>query len=758
MNLKQHHLFSFFIIYFLFPLGAFSQGNVERFNLIPLPNKLERQAGIFEFPHTGLSYSCSDESLFQNELQYLQKKVLKQTLTKSKSKGTIQLLLDKSLSTEAYGMVVNKDGLVIKASTANGMFYGLQTLQQMLDLNPADRKQLPYLTIDDQPVYGWRGMELDVARHFFSKAYLLKLIDLLAYYKLNTLHLHLTDDQGWRLEIKRYPKLTEQGAWRHFNNQDSACMKQAVENPDFNLSKEHLRERNGEVEYGGFYTQEDMREIIAYAATRHVEIIPEIDMPGHMMVATRAYPELLDSTAAGWGKQFSVPICVGKEEAYTFVEGVLEEVIDLFPSRFIHIGADEVEKSSWERSPKCRELMAREGIKDMHALQSYFVNRVNNFIQSKGKTTIGWDEVLDGGADSSLRVMYWRGWVKDAPLKAVKGHHDLVMTPTNPLYFDYLPNKSTLESVYGLKVVGDDIPADLKHFVKGAQANLWTETIPSTDRLEFMMLPRLTALAERVWTTQADFDTYKQRILHHYSLWDAMQIKYRQPDLEGFADEQVIVDGHAELRVRNPLASTKVYYTTDGTVPDRKSRVLPSILKIKEATEVRFASISNGGAKSEQYLVRFKPAEWHKGLNVKGSDLKLGLKASFFDGTFKNTKEISGAVMDERVLKNVAISDTVKWPSFAAKIRGYIRVPEKARYNFYYTCDDGGILSIADQLVVDNDGQHAPIEKSGQIALDAGFHALAADFIEAGGGFTLKCYYSVDGGPVKPIPDDWLFY
>ncbi|WP_028296284.1 family 20 glycosylhydrolase [Olivibacter sitiensis] len=727
--------------------------------LIPYPQEVTQGRGSYVFPLKKVDYLVDDSVFFSNEIAYLRQLFPNRAVyhAVNRSKAELVLKRDQSIAEDAYQLKIGGDGVVLSASTPKGMFSALQTLRQLLPIG-GNQISLPFLAIKDYPSYEWRGMELDVARHFFSKEYLLKFIDLLALYKFNKLHLHLTDDQGWRLEIKKYPKLVEQGAWRRFNNQDSACIAKSKDNPNFAIEPEHIRMRDGQEEYGGYYSQEDMKEIIAYAMSRHVEIIPEIDMPGHMMVATQAYPELTDGVEAGWGKQFSVPICPCKEETFDFVEGVLQEVTDLFPSKYIHIGADEVEKSTWAQSDKCKLLMQKEGMTDLHDLQSYFVNRVNRFIQSRGKRTIAWDEVLDGGADSSITVMYWRGWVKDAPLKAVTANHEVIMTPTNPLYFDYLPNKSTLSSVYHLKVVADDIPLTLSGQIKGAQANVWTEMIPSRARLEFMILPRMTALAERVWTEKALYESYQRRLLLHYPMWDAMGIKYRLPDLSGFTDRQVLIDGSADLKVINPLESAQVYYTMDGSIPTQASQVMDGKIKIDRPLKVRFATISSKGAKSELYEVEYRAATWKKAVQNLGYRPKPGLKASLYGGSFASTKAMTGEVVRTMVLPNVHLDDTIKLPAFGARIRGYLRVPHKDIYSFYFTCDDGGVLEIAGELVVDNDGQHSAVEKSGQIALDKGYHAFSVDFIEAGGGFALKLAYSVNGGEVKQVPDSWFYH
>lgn len=661
---------------------------------------------------------------------------------------------DKKLTEEAYGLEIGKDNITITAASDKGALYALQTLQQLFLLNKTSG-QLPRVKIQDSPSFSWRGAELDVARHFFSKEYLFKFIDLLASYKFNKLHLHLSDDQGWRLEIKKYPKLTQKGAWRTFNNHDKEVLEKAKKNPDFDLPKEYLKQEEGKTLYGGFYTQQDMKEIIAYAQSRNIEIIPEIDMPGHMMVATENYPELLlDGKSSGWGKQFSVPINPCQESTYTFVENVLGEVAEIFPSSFLHIGADEVEKHTWKESVSCQRFMQEHQLKNLNELQSYFVGRVNQYLKKKGKTAIGWDEILEGPSDPSMVVMYWRGWEKNAPLTAVERNHKIIMTPNNPLYFDYLPNSSSVESVYHMKVVPSDIPQDKKGYFLGAQANIWTEIIPSPQRLEFMILPRITALAENVWTNQDMYSAYSKRLIQHYKLWDEKKYNYRLPDLLGFTDEQVIVDGKSVLHPINPLKDGLIRYTTDGSVPESNSPILKNQLVVTQASKVRFAAFSPSGAKSELYEVNFKPGKWHKAEDI--STTIPGLKVEFYKGVFKNTKAIAGEVVSKEILPNVAISDTFKMPSFGAKFSGWLKVPEKGIYNFYFTCDDGGVLKIAQQIVVDNDGQHSPIMKSGQIALDKGLHPLQVDFLEAGGGFTLKLQYSVNGSAPQAVPDDWF--
>lgn len=753
--------FPVFIGLFIFTqFVAQAQQTTAALNLVPMPQTMVVSNGGYPLPVTGISYYTAAKGSTKAE-SFAGKSLFggSNKKTTNPQRAGLQLLLRAGMDKEAYELTITGKGIVLTASTDAGLLYGLQTLQQMYLLTVTNNSNvLPAVTIKDHPAFAWRGVELDVARHFFSKQYLYKFIDLLSAYKFNKLHLHLTDDQGWRIEIKKYPKLTEQGAWRSFNNQDSACLQKALENPDFNLPAEHLRMQNGQQQYGGFYTQQDIRDIVRYAGSKNIEVIPEIDMPGHMLVATRAYPELLlDNNTAGWGELFSVPVCPCKESTYTFMQNVLTEIMALFPSKYIHIGADEVEKTSWLQSALCQEWMRKQNTKDLHELQSYFVMRMNKFIRSKGKVAIGWDEILDGPSDPSMAVMYWRGWEKNAPARAVQRGHKVIMTPTNPMYFDYLPNSSTLEAVYRFNVIPADMPADKKQLVLGGQANVWTEMIPSRERLEFMILPRLSALAERIWTNQALYESYQLRLISHYRIWDKKDLRYRMPDLDGFADEQVLVDGKSVLTVHNPLPGTRVHYTVDGSTPTASSPVLLQTLTLTDTGRLRFATISGAGAKSELYQVRIKNGQWIKSQDVAAINKVPGLAVSFYNGVFANTTKMAGEVVRTATITNVHLPDTIKMPAFGAKIRGLIQVPEKGIYSFYFTCDDGGVLKIANQVVIDNDGQHAPVMKSGQIALEAGYHPFHIDFIEAGGGFTLKLQYSVNGSPVEAVPDAWFY-
>ena len=743
---------------------ADAQSAGRAYSLIPYPTSLVPASGSFAI--TGATHlALPAAGKFAQEAQQLQHLLangLGRPLPTAKlaTANSIALVYDPAITApEGYRLTITPQRVTLAAKEPAGMFRAVQTVRQLL---PATIERpgkiatlrLPAVQIQDQPAYSWRGMHLDVSRHFFSVEYLKKYLDLLALYKFNKLHLHLTDDQGWRIEIKKYPELTTLGAWRTLNNQDSACIKKSKDNPDFALDPKHLRQRNGRTEYGGFYTQQQLKDIIAFAAARHIEIIPEIDMPGHMMAALRAYPALSCTGTATWGKEFSVPLCPCNEGTYEFAQNVLSEVAALFPSRYVHIGADEVEKTTWAQASACTELMQREGIKDVNGLQSYFVRRIERFLQSKGKKMIGWDEVLDGGVDASATVMYWRTWVPNAPLRAARNGNQVVMTPNNPLYFDYLPDKNSLAQVYQLQPTPPALTGTEAKAILGAQANLWTEQVPTENRADYMVLPRMTALAEVVWTNKPDFAAYQRRLKAHYPRLGQLGVHYRVPDLEGFVEESVFTTS-TTLAVQKPLDNLTLRYTTTGSAPTATSPVLAKPLPISQPTTIKLAAYTPEGLKGDTYTIRYQQQSYVEPARTPATT--AGLTATYFDGYFPKSAAMQQATAKgSAVVEAIAVPKQAETDKFGVQFRGYLDVPTTGIYTFYLTCDDGGILRIADRMVVDNGGLHSAIEKSGQVALAQGLQPFALDFVEGGGGYSLLLKYSLNGSPPQPVPTSWL--
>ena len=414
-------------------------------------------------------------------------------------RGDIVLELDSAaLPPEGYRLSVTHAGVRIGGGSYRGVVNGIATLRQLLPAKAGSGAKIPYAEIADRPAFGWRGVMLDVSRHFFDKEEIFTLLDQMARLKLNKFHWHLTDDQGWRIEIPCYPELTQEGAWRLFNRQDTLCMGRAAreQNDDFLLPVRRLRTDGADTLYGGYYTRKDIREVVAYAAVRGIDVIPEIDMPGHCLQAIDSYPWLACFGRGSWGQSFSSPLCVGKDRTLAFCESVWEELFELFPYEYVHMGGDEVDKSNWKRCPDCQTRMRAEGLPDEAALQAWFMHRMQRFCEARGRRMIGWDEILEGGAVPGATVMWWRPWEPQSVSAATRQGCEVVLCPQSWFYFSLEEDANSLARICRFDMLPDSLSDAQKRQIKGVQGNLWTEKIPTWSRAEYMFYPRLLVLAE----------------------------------------------------------------------------------------------------------------------------------------------------------------------------------------------------------------------------------------------------------------------
>ncbi len=792
----------FLILFLFFSCYALQAQHVERhaeYNLIPYPAGLKAAAGNFVISSRTVLVRPGN-AIFNNEVLFLQQLIQNylgagalqpsaetgqssgKTLQPSAGtvqpsgkavhpspgtvKGAIVLKYDPSLAApEAYTLVIEPANITMAAGDPAGMFYAIETLRQLLpagiETGRGGALTVPCVQITDQPAFSWRGMMLDVSRHFFSIAYLEKYADMMALYKLNKLHLHLTDDQGWRIEIKKYPRLTAESGWRTFNNQDSACMRQAAAtgNGDLEPDQSHVIQKNGQTLYGGFYTQEEMRGFIRYAASRHIEVIPEIDMPGHMMAAARIYPELTcDTLVSNNPNDFSNPICPCNENALEFAKDVFSEIADLFPSQYIHIGGDEVNKKNWAKSPVVQAFMKERGFTDMNQVQSYFNDYMLAFFRSKQKKLLGWDEIIEGGIDSSAAMMFWRAWAPGAPAQAAKNHNKIVMTPDGPLYFDAISDAQTLPAVYNYDPFDTGLyhlDGEAKKYILGVQANLWTEMIPSEKRADYMTMPRLTALAEIGWTHRYEYASYVQRLNAQYDRLDLLNIHYRLPDINDLAENYAII-GKTPFYAASPNPRFKVRYTLDGTLPDAHSPLMDKPVVLDHAVVMKLALFTPAGRGGDVYKLTFHEQQFSGSGQANVSGLKDGLRAAFYKGEFPRTAAIKGNPDSIFSVTGVTVPNTIKAPAFGLKFSGFIQAPETGIYTFYLTCNDGGVLYIGDQKIIDNDGLHSDKTKGGQAGLQKGLHPISVDFMEYGGGYALDLKYSYKGSEPKPVPASWF--
>ena len=494
--MNTHNIFKSVLISTLLLIGN-SCSERKEIDVIPMPRSVEYHSGNFTIsPETKFYTNLSAESR-QALTDYLEGTSLGSVPFAESATGNngIELnLCDSSIVTgnEAYRIEIDKKGVRLSANTETGIFYGLQTLLQLL--NNGDNKTLPALTINDSPRFPYRGLHLDVSRHFFDKEFVKKQLNAMAYFKMNRLHWHLTDGAGWRIEIKKYPRLTSFAAWRPFDKLN-----------DWWVGGRTFCEQDDPRAVGGYYTQDDIREVVAYAAERHITIIPEIEMPGHSEEVLATYPELSCS-----GKPYvNADFCIGTEKTFEFLENVLLEVIDLFPSEYIHIGGDEASKSSWKTCPRCQKRMADEHLNSVDELQSYMIHRIEKFLNDHGRKIIGWDEIIEGGLSPTATVMSWRG--EEGGIKAVKAGNQAIMTPGKYCYLDAFqdaPNTQpmaiggylTLEKVYSFEPVPDSLSTKEAELILGVQGNVWTEHIPTPEHYEYMIYPRILALAEIGWS------------------------------------------------------------------------------------------------------------------------------------------------------------------------------------------------------------------------------------------------------------------
>ncbi len=520
----------------LVALAAVAPVDTAPVAIIPAPSHLERRDGAFVVDaglHVVLADLGGEEA---HRLREMADSILRNSLGRplgsgGSAKDALILDLDRGaegLGTEGYRLEVSPDGIRITAAAGAGLFYGLQTLRQLFPPPGSEPGgwAIPALAIEDVPRFPWRGLHLDVGRHFFPPEFIKRYIDLMAQWKLNTFHWHLTEDQGWRLQIRKYPRLTSVGSRRRET-----------------VLGRNLNPYVGDsTPYGGFYTQDQVREIVDYAADRYVTIVPEIEMPGHSLAALAAYPRLACTpgpfeVGTTWGV-FEDIYCPS-EATFTFLENVLTEVMELFPSTFIHIGGDEAPKARWKRSPLAQRIIRREGLKDEHELQSWFIHRIDRFLTAHGRRLVGWDEILEGGLAPGATVMSWRGVA--GGIAAAREGHDVVMTPTSHLYFDYyqstpdsepLANGGVLplEKTYGFEPVPDSLTAEEAGHVLGAQGNVWTEYIPTPAQAEYMAWPRALALAEVVWSPKErrDWNDFRSRLPVSLRLLEAQGVNYRR--------------------------------------------------------------------------------------------------------------------------------------------------------------------------------------------------------------------------------------
>lgn len=754
----------FLLLLISFAMFSFSiEAQKTEFNIIPQPKSVKSINGTFEFNYKTKIVAVDEGSrqlagyfndylmqFYGFKLEYVDKPKKNPTnaivFERLSAQGEIP-------SNEAYGLHISKGGVRIAARGDAGMFYGLQTFLQLLPTKFEGKYSIPAADILDQPRFKYRGMHLDVARHFMPVSFVKKYIDLMAQYKFNQFHWHLTEDQGWRIEIKKYPRLTEIGSKRSESHEGRYS-------PTF---------KGDGIPVEGFYTQEEIKDVVAYAKARHINIIPEIELPGHASAALAAYPQFgckadyKYEVKKTWGifKEVFCPT----DETFQFLEDILAETIALFPdSPYIHIGADEVLKDHWKESEFVQELKKRENLKDEHEVQSYFVRRIEKFINSKNKIMIGWDEILEGGVAPNAVVMSWRG--EKGGIESAKAKHYVIMTPNTYLYLDYgqgdpkyeplnIGGFISLEKVYSYNPIPKELAADEAKYILGAQANIWTEYLKKPENVEYMAFPRMIALSEVNWSPldSKNYDDFLRRLSTHFPRLDKQNVNYRIPAPEGLRNLILSDTDKAKIELKPQILKSKIFYTLDGSEPTTQSKQYEKPLELNlkqgEIVELKTIVVNEKDRKSSIYVATIMRHELQKAVELKNKT--DGLTYKFFKVKPLNVRDFDSAAPTENgttksILLNQFSERTNKFTEpFGVQFDGYINAPADAIYEFEIDAKGGTILQIGDEKIIEIDEQSAKQVKTAIIPLAKGFHKISLQNFQTGTDVILGLRWGIKG-------------
>ena len=741
------------IILLLFSI--LSLGIQAQVNLVPAPQKVTVGTGEFNLAQgTTIAYSSAALKPAAEYLQVCLQRYAKVNATLVAGKqGDIRLTTKKGIAKDGYQLNVKANGIDINAANYSGTLSAIATLNQLLLQNDG-KAAIPTVAVTDAPRFNWRGFHLDVSRHFFTVDEVKEIIDLMALYKLNRFHWHLTDDQGWRIEIKKYPLLTEKGAWRIYNNQDTACMQLAArdDNPNLLIPKKNTRVENGDTLYGGYYTQDQIRDVVAYAKQRGIEIVPEIDMPGHFLSAIENYEGLSCFPTIGWGQYFTTPLCPGKQKVLDFCKDIWSEIFKLFPYEYVHVGGDEVRKDTWKECPDCQKRIKDNHLKNEEELQSWFIHQMEAFINKNGKKMMGWDEILEGGLSKTATVTWWRTWVPDAPSQVTAQGNDVIFCPGSPMYLSQAEEKTSMRSIYEYdKEMLKGMNAKQKQHVIGVQGNMWCEYIPTRERVLFQYFPRILALSELAWTKPElkDYDEFYSRLPKQFAMLHKLNVPFRTPSLDGvYHVNAFTTEGTMAVSCADPLATVR--YTTDGSFPNKNSQLYNGPVKVDETTHFILRTFAPNGQAGEMLKADFLKQGLLEPVKADASKLTQGLNASWYNYRGEKCREIHKAPFNGNYPANdVVIPEGVKG-NIGLIITGYLRVPEDGVYTFSLMSDDGSWLKIDGNMVVDNDRPQSPHEEVSQQALKAGLHKIEVRYFDSNGGMLRLWVFDTKGKKMQP--------
>ncbi len=773
----MHKAFStLFIASLIFISGCQHSADNEQpqMDIIPQPKDISFSEGKFEITsETKLVYKGLDKKVVQtiNSFSHRlnQSTGFELELTAEvpvKNYISFELVEDYYTHEEGYELLVNPNSVQVKAPTPKGLFYATQTLRQLLPPNfEAQTVQentnwsIPSLHINDYPQFPCRALNMDVARHYFPVEFIKKQLDLLALYKINVFQWHLTDDQGWRIEIKKYPKLTSVGARRAMTLLGHGA------NPPFKYDEEP---------YSGFYTQDEIKEVINYASERHITVVPEIELPGHSLAALAAYPQLGCTggpyeVATRWGV-FDDVFCAGKESTYQIIEDILTEVAQLFPGDYIHIGGDECTKTRWRNCSHCQSLMKSNGLLNETELENYFIRRVQAIVKKLSKKMAGWNEIMTDSTLTDATIVLWQD---DTNFKeAIRNNNQIIKASNNYLYFDHyqaspqnhplaIGGYTPLVDVYHYKPLSDNLSTTEQQSIIGVLANCWTEYIPTEDKFEFMLYPRLCAFSEVAWgdENQKDWPAFRCKVENHLQRLNYLGVNY-------YYEVPKPVPNKSNLNFTQPTTLSfkqisenySIRYTTDGSEPDATSKLYTQAIPVNSFGTIKAITINKlTGEQSKTEIFNLNRLEFQK--PVSQSDLQPGLNCAVYRGRFKTVKEIKNTNMDTKIIVHESfIPDSVYRESFGLILSGFFKAEQKGIYEFELNSDDGSALYIGNEIVVNNDGIHGSKEEKGAIALRKGFYPVTIYYFQTTG--YSNCNLNVrnpDKTNQKLKPDDFYY-
>lgn len=714
-----------------------SSSKHAKLDIIPSPNQVTMHDGTLSL-NSGMTVTW-DEGLEEVADLLIHKMSKYGVVLKKRREGTvgnIYLRLGmRSENPEAYKVNISFSDINIRGSSKLGVLRGVSTLLQLGKVKDSVLLY-PRCEIRDQPRFEYRGLHLDVSRHFFDATDVKQVLDYMFRYKLNKFHWHLTNDEGWRIQIEKYPLLTEIGAWRHFDSNDRMCqtLEKTMQDNNFRFPEKYLKINGSDTTYGGFYTQEDIREVLEYAQQRGIDVIPEINLPDHFTAALSAYPQFSCNTKGEGKDGHRSVLCIGNDDAINFVKDIYTEVCKLFPYQLIHIGGDDADNSNWSNCARCKARANDSNLGYEAGLKDWLANEINEHIDKLGKKTIFWDDVADKNIPANATIMWWRSWATQSVPKAGALGHNLIMSPCFTLYFNNWERSENLKNVYDFEPIPSFFDESKAKLVLGLQANLWTENITSLQMVQHQYIPRILALSEVGWTNpkNKDWESFNHRFINEIKFLHHAGINYHLPSIKGFYDINVFTDSTFATPYID-VPELEIRYTVDGKMPDANSTLYSEPILVNQNTTFYFKAFRPDRSGCFTYKAEFRKESPRPPLDVNPTRNGIFCKQYQFDGNDSDNIATEGVFKAQRVL------DSITFPKQFSGLTGlvfdgYFEALTRGIYTFRLNSNDGSTMFIDDEKLIDNDSESGDNSFTAQIYLDKGLHKIRVNFFDMDNG------------------------